>query len=335
MIRLARRTLIGAGLAPSFLAPSFLALPFLARSFPARAVPLVSLVVGGVAGRGTDRAARAFAPYLERHLRQVRVAVLNRPGEAGLAALRLIAEADPAGNVIGWVASPTLPARMVDRPEGAGMLDRLRLVGAVQKEPIVFVSGPRSPLGSVHDLLRRAGDDAGAMPLGTPPEGSAGHLAALRLQALSRVTLNIVAFPSAVAVRQAAQRGHVAAGALPIGDALEGLREGTLTGLGVAARLPSRALPTVAPLRDSGLVLSAAILRGLALPAGAPAGRVAALEAALRGVVADPEFIAAGDESGFLAGFIAGDAWAVQMREEQATLAEMWRSTPWKASPAG
>jgi tripartite-type tricarboxylate transporter receptor subunit TctC len=322
-----RRSLLGATLALPFVAR--------ARAMPSIVMPMLSLVVGSLPGRGADLSARAFAPYLERHLRQVRVAVLNRPGEAGLTALRLVADADPASGAIGWVASPTLPARMVDRPEGEGLLDRLRLVGAAQKEPIVFVSCPRTRLASVGALLNRAGEDAGAMPLGTPPEGSAGHLAALRLQALSGVALNIVAFPSSAAARQAAQAGNVAAAALAMGDALEGLRDGTLTGLGIAARRPSRAMPTVAPLRDSGLVLSASILRGLALPVAADAGRVATLEAALRGVVADPEFIAAGDESGFQATLVAGEAWTTHMREEHATLDAMWHAAPWSTGPAG
>ena len=313
-----------------------MALPWVtrARALPPT-LPMISLIVGSPPGRGGDRAARAFAPFLERHLRQVRVAVLNRPGEAGVTALRMLAESDAAGGAIGWIASPTLPARMVDRADGADLLDRLRLVGAVQKEPIVFVSGPRGKLGSVAELLKRAGDDAGAMPIGTPPEGGAGHLAALRLQALSGITLNIVAFPSAAAARGAAQGGHVAAAALAMGDALEGLRDGSLRGLGIAARRASRAMPSVAPLRESGLVLSATILRGLALPKGAPDSRVAALEAALRGVAADPEFIAAGDESGFIAALVPGDAWAAQMRAEHAELAAIWRGAPWVPGPTG
>jgi len=322
---LARRSLIGA----------MLTLPAVARARTIPSVPVIALIVGSPPGRGADLAARAFAPYLERHLRQVRVAVVNRPGEAGLTALRLLADSDPAGTAIGWVASPTLPARMVDRPGGDGLLDRLQLVAAVRKEPIVFVSCTRSPVASVGALLKRAGDDAAAVPLGTPPEGSAGHLAALRLQAISGVALNIVAFPSSAAARQAAHAGNVAAAALALGDALEGLRDGGLIGVGIATRRPSRVLPTVAPLRESGLVLSAAILRGLALPAKTDPARRAALQDALRGVVADPEFIAAGDESGFLASLVTGDAWAAQMREEHATLAEMWQTAPWAIGLTG
>jgi tripartite-type tricarboxylate transporter receptor subunit TctC len=325
-----------AGITRRSLLAATLALPATAsaRTQPPPTPPLLSLVVGSPPGRGADPSARAFAPFLERHLRNVRVAVLNRPGEAGLAALRLLASSDASGLTLGWVSSPTLPARMVDR-DAPGLLDRLRLVGAVQKEPLVFVSSPRSPLASVGDLLRRAGEDSVAMALGTPPEGSPGHLAALRLQALAGTALHIVAFPSATAARQAAQDGHAAAAILAMGDAIEALREGTLSGLGVATARPHRALPDVAPLHASGIALKATILRGLALPAHADPARIAALQAALSRIAADPEFIAAGDESGFLPITLPGPIWTAQIEEDRTTLATLWSLTPWTPTPAG
>ncbi len=314
-----------------------LALPWPARASatPTAPPPMVSLIVGSHPGRGADLAARAFAPFLERHLRQVRIAVLNRPGEIGLTALRLLADAEPGARAIGWVSSPTLPARMVDRPGAAGLADRLHLVGAVQKEPIVFVSAAGTKLRSVSDLLHRASENPAARPLATPPQGSAGHLAALRLQAVSHPALNILAFPSAAAAREAAEAGHAAAAALALADVLDGLREGSLSGLGIAAKRPSRAIPDVAPLHASGIALTAAILRGIATPAGAPEIWIAALSAALRGIVADPEFLAAATENGFLPDLLDGPDWTAQVSRERAELAGLWRTAPWTAAPAG
>ena len=324
------------GLTRRALLAAALALPTaaFARTQPPPNPPLLSLIVGSPPGRGADPSARAFAPFLERHLRDVRVAVLNRPGEAGLSALRLLAGSDASGLTLGWVSSPTLPARMVDR-DAPGLLHRLRLVGAVQKEPLVFVSSPRSPLASVADLLRRAGEDGVAMALGTPPEGSPGHLAALRLQALSVTQLHIVAFPSASAARQAAQEGHAAAAILAMGDAIEALREGTLSGLGVTTSRPHHAIPDVAPLHASGVALQATILRGLALPATADPARIAALQSALTRIAADPEFIAAADESGFLPITLPGPAWTTEVEKDRALLTTLWSLTPWTPTPAG
>lgn len=322
---LPRRTLLAGALT--------LALPAIARAAPP-APPLLSLLVGSPPGRGADPSARAFAPFLERHLRQARVAVLNRPGDSGLTALRLLADAEPNGLTLGWVATPTLPARIIDHDAGH-LLPRLHLVGAVQKTPIALVSPPGTSLASVADLLRRAGQDSAALPLGTPPAGSAAHLAALRLQALSGTRLDIVAFPSAAAARQAAQQGHVAAAALPLTDAIDALRDGSLAGLGIAASRPNRSLPDIAPLHASGIDLRAIILRGLAVPAGTDPTRLATLQAALSRLAADPEFIAAGEESGFLPTILPGPAWTTHLHEDLATLATLWNTTPWPSPSAG
>jgi tripartite-type tricarboxylate transporter receptor subunit TctC len=171
----------------------------------------ITLLVGAKPGSPVDVLARAFVPFLARHLPGV--TVVNVPGGGGLAALQALAQAESTGATLGWVATPTLPARMVDR--GADdLLQRIKMVAAVEKEPIAIVSPTATPLGSVQDIVARAADDADAVPLGTPPPGSPPHLAALRLQALAGTRLNIVAFPSAAAARQAAIGGNVAAAAL-------------------------------------------------------------------------------------------------------------------------
>jgi tripartite-type tricarboxylate transporter receptor subunit TctC len=299
---------------------------------PALAREELVLMVGARAGTAADRAVRALAPFLERHLGHTRVNVLNHPGEGGLAAFRALADAPASGSILGWVATPSLPARTVDCPGAAALLARLRLIGTVAKEPIALVSAADSPLVSAQDIIRRSAENADAVPLGTPPAGSPPHLAALRLQAVAGTKLNIVAFPSAAAARQAALAGHVAAAALALGDAIESLREGTLTGLGIAARDRADAFPQMPPLRESGLHLSAFIRRGLAAPAAIAEAVAAPLAAALREVVADPEFHAEAEADGFIAAWLDGPAWAAQTLSERADLARLWQDEPWRPS---
>ena len=332
-----RRAILGGALALAWTAPAH-ALSAGGRSLArqrAATPPMVSLIVGSEPGRAADRAARAFAPFLERHLREARIAVLNRPGGTGLTALRLLADAEPGALAIGWASSPALPARMVDSAGAANLAERLRLVGAVQNEPIVIVAAAGTPPGTVRDLLRRAGEDPASLPLGTPPQGSAEHLAVLRLQALGGTALNVVAFPSAAAARHAAAQGPVAAAALALSHVVAELRDGTLSGLGIAAPQRSEAIPEVPTLIESGLSLSAAILRGIATPASAPDAWVSSLAAALRGVVADPEYVAAAAESGFLPALVDGPAWAALVAEEKGLLENLWRIAPWSTVAAG
>jgi tripartite-type tricarboxylate transporter receptor subunit TctC len=323
MRALSRRSLLAAGLALPTLR--------LARA----ASPAIRLLVGAAAGSGPDQTARAFAPFLERHLPGTSVAVVNMPGEGGLVAFRAIAAAQPDGLTLGWIATPSLPARTVDRTGAETMIDRLRLIAAAQKEPIAFVSPAETPLTSAQDIVTRSNENAAALPLGTPPAGSPPHLAALRLQALSGTPLNIVAFPSPAAARQAALSGNVAAAALGLGDALNCLRSGRLVGLGLAARNRSDAFPDMPVLRESGLMLSAFVRRGLAAPALLPADMAGRLSAALAAVVADPEFGAQGDSSGFLATWLDGKDWTEQTATERGELVRLWKADPWLTSGVG
>ena len=298
------------------------------------AADTVTLLVGAKVGSSVDLLVRAFLPFLARHLPSDNLTISNLHGNAGLAAIQALAQAEPTGTTLGWVATPNLPARMVDR--GADdLLQRVTLVGSVEKEPIAVVSPAATPRGSVQDIVARAADDAEAVPLGTPPPGSPPHLAALRLQALAGTRLNIVAFPSAAAARQAAVAGNVAAAALGLCDAIGDLREGRLVGLGIAAATRADAFPDMPLLRDSGLDLSAVIRRGLAAPAGLPETILRRLSHALQAVVEDSEFHDQADSSGFVPTWRDGGTWTQEARDERAELAKIWATEPWLQEGAG
>ena len=292
------------------------------------------LLVGATPGSASDQQARSFAPFLERHLPHVEVGLTNLPGEAGLVAYRALAEADTAGALLGWVSTPALPARMIDRG-GDGIMGRLKLLGAVELEPIAFVSPTASPLITATDIIMRSAEDADAVPLGTPPAGSPPHLAALRLQALAGTHLNIVAFPSAAAARQAVISHNVAAAALGLADVIGALRENKLVGLGIATHSRAEAFPDMPPLHDLGLPLIAPIRRGLAAPTGAPDEVLGGVVEGMKAVVEDPEFLAAAEATGFVATWLDGEGWTEQVAAERAALAELWQDGPWLAEGGG
>lgn len=323
---LGRRSLIGGALA---------ALPGLARAAapPAPDAPgdtptgRLQLLVGAAPGSPPDLAARSFIPFLERHLPRTEIGVTNMQGGAGLAAFHALAAAPAGAGMIGWVSSPALPARMVE--SGEDLLARMRLLGSVMKEPIAIVSPAKSPLNSVADIIARSGDATQAMPLGTPPAGSPSHLTALRLQAVSGTKLNIVPFPSAGAVRQAVLAGNVAAAAIGLSDILGPLRDGRLVGLAVSTAHRADAFPDIPALREAGLPLTAAIQRGIAVPAAMPGALGARIAGALAAIVNDPEFAAQGSASGFSAHWEDGEAWSVTIRLQQAELARLWQDGGW------
>lgn len=294
----------------------------------ARARKFVTLLTAAPERSLGDEIARAFAHHFALTLDGTEIQIRNVPGDGGRAALTALAEAPPSGATLGWIATPVLPARAVDRGD-PGLPARLRLLGSVEREPIAFVASAAQPLESVRDIVQRASQDSDALPFGTPPPGSPPYLAALRLQILTQTKLNIVAFPSAAAARQALIGGNVTAAALGLSDVIAALRDDTLVGLGIAARKRSGIVPDMPLLSEAGVPLSAWIRRGLAVPADTPHAAVEALTASLHAVADDPAFREAAEAMGLLAAWSDSASWTAQVGHERDELTAMWAADPW------
>lgn len=292
------------------------------------------MLVGATPGSGFDIGARAFLPFLARQMPELDFVVRNVPGDAGMNAIRALMDEPTASLSLGWIATPTLTARTIDRQDSTP-LTRLRLLGATEREPVAFVSPAAAPLDSLQDMLQRAGADQDAIPLGTPPPGSAPHLAVLRLQHVAQTRLNIVTFPSAAAATQAVLAGNLSAAALGLGDTVDALRSGRLVGLGIAARDRFGVLPDLPLLQDSGLQLSATIRRGLATPVSTSPEMADRLTSALSRIAVDPDFRTLADERGFLAYWLDGTAWGALVQREREMLAELWATDAWLPSSGG
>jgi tripartite-type tricarboxylate transporter receptor subunit TctC len=287
----------------------------------------VSLLVGAAAGAPEDHAARAFAPFLARHLPGTRIAIVNLPDNGGLAACHALADAPPDGKALLWGVTPTLPAHCLAADE-AGLLDRITFLAAVRKEPVAFVSPALSRLATTRDLVRAADTRGPALPLATPPAGSPAHLAALALQAVGQTPLAIVAFPSAFAARQAVRAGTACAAALPLSDAIDDLRDQRLVGLGITATSRTDVFSDIAPMTDVGLAVSMAILRGLAVPSGLPDAIGQRLLDALQAIGADPEFRAEADANGFEVAWIDSTAWNAAAHAARDEISVLWPTGP-------
>ncbi len=297
------------------------------------------MLVGGLEVSETARVARVFAGFLGPRLGApmpggVQVDVRCLPGESGRTMLTALGDAFPSGATIGWVVAPALAARMIDH-EDPGLIQRIQLIGQVEREPIAFVSPASDPANSVQDIIRRAGQDAGAVPLGTPAAGSPPHLAALRLQVLAQTRLNIVTFPSAAAARQAVLAGNVSAAALGLSTIIGDIREGTLTAIGIAAKRRFGLLPDAPILDEAGIPLAAFIRRGIAVPAATPGDIVATLAEAVRAVAEDEAFSRQAEDNGYYAAWADATAWRTQIDTEQAALAKLWETDPWLSSSGG
>lgn len=315
---LRRRLLLGGGLA--------LAGGRLVQGRAAWAGQTLRLVVGAAEGGAADVRARAFAPFLERHLPHTRLRVENHPGGAGLAALQAVADAAP-GSALAWIGTPSLPARSIDCAGVAPVARRLLLVGAVQQEKVVLLA-PAGEAATLPGIVRRCAADGAAQALGTPAPGSAPHLAALQLQASSGTRLNIVAFPSAAAARQAVLAGNLAAAVLSLGEARGATPDDAMAVVELASVEPG--------WHERGeLALAGLIHRGVAVHGRTEPAAIARLRAALAELVGDPEFLDQAASDGFAAQFLDGPAWTARTEAAQVALARLWLATPWRGLGIG
>lgn len=294
----------------------------------------VTMLLGFADGTRADTIARDFAAVLAPRLGGCDLEPVNLPGNAGRTMLAALGDSAGNGLTIGWVVTPVLTARMLDRNEPS-LGTRIRLLGQVEREPIAFVSPASDPANSIQDIIQRASDDADAVPLGTPPAGSPPHLAALRLQVLAQTQLNIVTFPSAAAARQAVLAGNVSAAALGLSEAISDVRGGDLIAIGIAARRRFGLLPETPVLDEAGIPLSAFIRRGIGVPVATPAEVVAPIIEAIRAAAEDDGFREQAGVKGYYAAWQSGPDWLAQMQAEQAALTKLWETNPWLSSSGG
>jgi tripartite-type tricarboxylate transporter receptor subunit TctC len=301
---------------------------------PAHSKRHVTMLLGVAEGSGPDKIARDFVGFLAPHLPGIEISLRNLRGEAGRSMLTALGEAAPNGATIGWVTTPTLPARIIDRSDPA-LGERIQLIGQIEREPIAFVSPSSDPVNSIQDIIQRASDDADAVPLGTPPAGSPPHLATLRLQVLAQTQLNIVTFPSPAAARQAVLAANVSAAALGLSEAIGEIRNGNLSAIGIAARRRFGLLPDTPSLDEGGIPLAAFIRRGVAVPVGTPPELIAQLAGAMRALADDEPFRDHAEASGYYAAWEDGPVWLERMQTEQAALTKLWETNPWLSSSGG
>ncbi len=306
---------------------ALLALPaLLATPAAARRADGIALLVGGRSGSPPDLWARSVAPFLERHWRRVVVTVANQPGRGGLDALASLAATPPGMRQLGVVTAPQILARAIEFHDPSP-LTQVTPLAAILEEAMVLVGPPDGATGIAS--LSAAG---GQRALATPPPGTAGHLAALRLD--GRLDLAPLAFPSPAAARQATLAGHVPAAMLPLPDAIAWLRDGRLVGLGVSAARRSASLPDVPTLREQGIDLVATAQRGFMLPPTLGDAARDMLLAGLEAVASDPDFVAEAAALGRTPRFIGPAAWTRVLERVDQDLRQRWQAEPWIARRA-
>jgi tripartite-type tricarboxylate transporter receptor subunit TctC len=299
------------------------ALPFA----PARAQPAwsparpVRIIVPLAPGGTADTIARLIADPLAARLGQP-VIIENRPGGTNTVAAVAVARAAPDGLTLLYAPPPVQilnPLMMRSMPYDA-MADFAPVV-ALMRAPKLLVVRPDFPARDVAEFIAVARARPGAVTYASSGIGSSAHLAGALLAQMAGIELLHVPYRGTAPGVQDLMAGRVdmtldtAAALLPL------VREGRLKALAVSTRDPAEAAPDLPPIARTLPGFHDASFNYLLAPARTPPEVIAALNAAVNQVLAEPTVRARFATLGAEPVGGTADALAAMVREE----IERWR----------
>ncbi|MDO9711130.1 tripartite tricarboxylate transporter substrate binding protein [Paracraurococcus lichenis] len=283
-----RRALLGAA------ALAALARPAAAQAWPDR--PL-RFIVPVAPGGSVDPLARLIARHLSDALGQP-VVVENHAGAGGNIAFEMVARAKPDGHtlLVGWDSLAINPA-LYPRVGYDPLRDFAPVIQTVRTAQLLVVRPglPAATLAAFLDLTRRR-----AVTLGSPGNGSIGHLAAELLKARVGAEWTHIPYKGGGPAMADLIAGHIDAVFLTLPAATEHVRAGRLRALAVTTAARAPALPEVPTLAESGLPgFEVTSWQGLLAPAGTEAAVIRRLNAEVARILALPEVAAQLTAQGF------------------------------------
>lgn len=291
----------------------------------------IEVVVPVPPGGGLDQLARILMPYVCARLSpQARFVVLNRPGAGTQIGNETVFNAAPDGYTLGCITCPALPALPIERQVRYRTMDFAWIANVVDDANAFFVLNT-SPLRTLADLVAAARARPGTISYGSTGIGGDDHIAMLAFEGMANVPPMVhVPFTGSAPATQALLGGHIDLLVGNISDFIGVQREGRVLALGVAAPERYPPLPQVQTFKEQGFDFSASASRGFVGPPGMPAAMVAQFEAAFRGGLADPAFIAEAQRATMPLKPVVGAEYRAMIGRMDDNLKALWARRPWR-----
>lgn len=280
-----RRTLLhGAALAsaPWWLQSSHAQNP----GWPSRSI---KVVVPFPPGGGTDMVARAVGQALSLQLGQP-VVIDNRPGAATQIGAEAVARAPADGYTLLVSGSSTFSVNPALRPRlNYDPLKDLTSLAVLVRTPLVIVVPAASPLASMADLLKAAGEPSRRLRYATYGSGSAPHLAGLLLSMASGLSFEDIPYKGSAQVTTALLSQEIEFAYDTLFATAPLIAAGRLRALATPSPKRSPGLPDTPSLAELGLPgANFETWYAIAAPAGLAPPAQQRLVQALRAAMAEP-----------------------------------------------
>jgi tripartite-type tricarboxylate transporter receptor subunit TctC len=222
----------------------------------------------GLAGGGTDFAARLIAPELTRALGQT-VVVDNRAGE--IVPAETVAKSAPDGYTILMNGSSLLFLPLMRENVPYDVVKSFAPITLAHQSPTVLAVHPQFSAKSVPELIAVAKARPGDLNFGSAGTGSSTHLAAQLFKSMAGINVVHIPFKGSSASLTALMGNHVQYMFCTPGSVAPLITSGRLRALAVTTLKPSALFPALPTVAASGLPgYEMVSTNGVLAPAGTP-----------------------------------------------------------------
>lgn len=259
-----------------------------AQTYPTKAV---RVVIPWPPGGSNDVVGRFVVQKLSEWMGQQFV-VDNRPGAAGSIGSDVVAKAPPDGYTIMIHSTTHLGNAHLYKKLPYDTLKDFAGVGLLTAQPGVLTVHPSLPAKSVKEFIALAKARPGQILYSSSGNGSAPHLQMALLISMADIKITHVPYKGGVPQVAALVSGETQASFATISTVIAHIRSGKLRPLGVGSAKPSRALPGVPTISDSGVPgYEMAPWIGVFAPAGTPKPIIDRLNAGINKALAQPDIV--------------------------------------------
>jgi tripartite-type tricarboxylate transporter receptor subunit TctC len=282
-MRLTRRQAIagcGGGLA-SLIAPR----AFAEATYPSRNI---KMIVPYPAGGTTDVLGRLVAEQLKNGLGAT-VIVENKPGAGTTLGAEQVAKAEPDGYTLLMATSTTLAInKTLYKKLPYDPVKDFAPIALVAAVPFALIVNPQIPAKTLADFIVYAKSKPG-LAYGSAGNGSPHHLGAEMLKTAAGIDIRHVPYRGSVPAMLDVIAGHISFMVVDLQPALQQIREGKLTVLGVTTPKRVTAAPDIPTLAEGGLAgYELVAWQGVVAPARTPRPVVDSLVFQIAKLLADP-----------------------------------------------
>jgi tripartite-type tricarboxylate transporter receptor subunit TctC len=280
----------------------------------------ITFVVPSSPGTVLDILGRLYADRIGKQL-NAPIAVVNRPGAAGLIAAQTVASAPADGHtfLVGnsghtnlGVVHKTLPFDPVKDFVGVSMMG---------EAPAVVTVPATLGVKSLKEFVELAQSKPGSINYVSLGNGSATHIAAAYFERQANVRLSHVPYKDVNIAASDLASNLVQVLFSPIAPQTSQIKAGTLLGLAVSAREPLRVPVFVPTATSQGVDYIYSTWYGLLALKGTPPAVVEKLSRGIAETSKDPEIIATVEAQGIVSNFLPTSEFQQHIRDEIKRLA--------------